>query len=206
MADMMNMDGADWADSFDDVFGDIPDYVKLLVVLADCSGSLDGTIMGSVNSLMEEVLSDMEKLSGERRVLIITFGDTVTFSSDSPQSLNEFGGWKRVHAQGFSNLGEALTKLSKKMQEGNWYPKGKKDTKEVFVLFSDGMATDHYEDGLNLLKKNVNFQRATRLAINFSDLRDMSVLENFAGKKEWVLNLKKNDTEKAQKQIISAMS
>ncbi len=206
MADMMNLDGASWSDNYDDIFGDVPDYVRLLVILVDCSGSLEGTLIGSVNSLMEEVLSDMENLSGERRILVITYGDNVTFSNETPQRLDEFGGWKRVHAGGFSNLGEALKMLSKKMENVDWYPKGRKETREIFVLFSDGMATDHYQDGLDLLKKNAVFQRAVRFAVNFSDLMDGEVLENFAGKKEWVLNLKKNDIVKAQKQIIAAIS
>lgn len=206
MADMMNLDGADWEDELDDIFGDVAEYVRVMVVLVDCSGSLDGTVIGSVNSLMEEVLADLERVSGECRIVVITYGDKVTWSSGSPKKLENFGGWKRLHAEGFSNLGEALKQLADKLKKKDWYPKGTIDTKEVFVLFSDGMATDRYETGMELIKKSDVFQRAARLAVNFSELSDIKVLEDFAGKNGCVLNLKRNEITKAQKQIIAAIN
>lgn len=206
MADMMSLDGADWEGGFDDVFGDVPEYVKLLVVLVDCSGSLEGTVIGSVNSLMEEVLADLERSFGDRRIVVVTYGDSVDWSSEEPQRLEDFGGWKRLHAGGFSNLGEALKQLSTKLKNESWYPRGTKGTTEVFVLFSDGMATDSYNEGLELLKQCEVFRRATRLAVNFSELSDRETLEDFAGKKEWVLDLKRSEITNAQKQIVAAVN
>lgn len=206
MADIMNLDGADWEGGFDDVLGEVPEYVKLLVILVDCSGSLEGTLIGSVNSLMEEILADLERASGDRRIIVATYGDSVSWSSSAPQTLEDFGGWRRVHAGGMSNLGEALKQLSVKLKDKDWYPKGTIGTKEVFLLFSDGMATDHYEDGMELLKKNEVFKRGIRLAVNFSELSDTKVLEDFAGGSGGVLNLKRNEITKAQKRIVDVVN
>ena len=72
MTDVMKLDGEDWDESmFEDVFGDTAEYVKLVVFLVDSSGSMEGTIIGSVNSIMEEVLSELERDKGHKRLVVI---------------------------------------------------------------------------------------------------------------------------------------
>lgn len=55
------------------------------------------------------------------------------------------------------------------------------------------------------MKKNPIFQNGEKLAVNFSDKIDMSVLKDFTGKEENVLHLKSNEIGKAEKKILSVI-
>lgn len=207
MTDVMKLDGEDWDESmFEDVFGDTAEYVKLVVFLVDSSGSMEGTIIGSVNSIMEEVLSELERDKGHKRLVVIEFGEEVTWMNSNPKTVEEFGSWKRIHGGTLSNMGEALKQLSEKLKDPNWCPKGRKGVSGRFILFSDGLATDRYEEGMELLKSQEVFQKGERLAVNLSDKMDKSVLEDFTGKTENVLCIKSSEIGKAEKKILSVIT
>lgn len=207
MTDVMNLDGTDWDESmFDDVLGDIPDFMKLVVFLVDSSGSMEGTVIGSVNSIMEEVLSELERDKGHKRMVVLEFGEDVTWVNTAPQTVEEFGSWKRIHSSTLSNMGEALRQLGEKLKDPDWCPRGRSGISGRFILFSDGLATDRYEDGLALLKEQEVFQKGEKLAVNLSDKMDMGVLEDFAGRQDNVLCIKSNEIGKAEKKILSVIT
>lgn len=206
MTDMMNLDSSEWDESmFDDVLGDIPDFMKLVVFLIDSSGSMEGTVIGSVNSIMEEVLAELETDKGHKRIAVITFGQEVSWVSEDPQTVEEFGGWRRIYGSELSNMGEAFKQLGQKLAVPDWCPQGKNGTTGKFILFSDGLATDRYEDGMKVLKEAQIFNDGERLAVNLSDRIDMDVLKDFAGSEEKVLHLRSNEIGKAEKQILSVI-
>ena len=203
MDDMMNLDGSGWDESmFDDVLGEVAEKVRLLVFIVDCSGSMEGTTIGSVNSIMEEVLSDLEKDKDYKRIAVLTYGKEVTWMCEPPVEFKDYGGWQRLHVSALSHLGDAVRELGKKLRQKEWCPSGKNGTEGVFVLFSDGMATDQCEDGLKFLQESPIFRNGKRIAVNFSEFRDMDVLTAFTGNRENVLNLKSNEKSKAQKRIL----
>lgn len=202
----MDLD-AEWSDSeMDDVCGEIPDRMKLLVFLIDVSGSMDGTTIGSVNSIMEELVEDMGKDKSHKCIAVAAFGEDVAWNGDKPQEPEQFGGWTRLHATNFSNMGKVFSELADRLSRKDWCQEGTNGIEGVFVMFSDGLATDKYETGLEELKKNPVFQQGTRLAVNFSEIYDGNVLLDFAGKKENVLNMKINEISKTEKRILDAVT
>ena len=206
MADMMDLDGGWDENMFDDVLGDNPDIMKLVVFLIDSSGSMEGTVIGTINSVMEEVLSEMEKDKSHKCISIVRFGEGVQWNAAKPQTIEEVGGWSRIQASNLSNMGEAFKQLGEKLEQKDWCPSGQKGIKGVFVLFSDGMATDHYEDGMAVLKKSGIFQKGKKLAVNFSERYDRDVLLDFAEKDENILNAKSSEIGKAEKKVISVIN
>lgn len=206
MADAMNLDSSDWDESmFEDVFGDVADVMGLVVFLIDSSGSMDGTVIGSVNSIMEELLAEMERDKGHRQMAVVSFGEEVTWMNQKPQTVEEFGSWRRIHAGALSNMGEAFTQLARRLGEPGWCTSGRNGISGKFILFSDGLATDRCEEGLERLLAQPVFRDGERLAVNLSEKKDMGVLKGFAGKEENVLHLKSSEIGKAEKRILSVI-
>lgn len=202
MADMMNMDGSGWdADMFDDIFGDVPDKVALAVFLIDRSGSMDGTVLGTVNSILEEVLADLSR--NEIKIAIAQIDQCVAWNASYPVEAREYRNWDRIQAGDLSNMGEAFMQLGKKLEDRTWCPVGKHGIEGTFILFSDGMATDHYESGLNYLKSNKIFQDGKKLAVNFSVKKDIGVLLDFAGSQNNFVDAGNKDIRKITKHILS---
>lgn len=205
MADMMNLESEEWdSDMFDDVFGDIPDRIILLVFLIDCSGSMEGTIIGTINSIMEELFSDLD--GNNIRISVLQIDKEIRWNSEHPMTIQEYGSWNRIHAGSLSHLGEAFMQLGKKLEDKTWCSVGKNGIEGVFVLFSDGMATDHYEDGMKYLKANTIFKHGKKLAINFSERKDSVVLNEFTGNEHNVMDISNRDISKAEKKILSLVN
>lgn len=136
MTDVMNLDSNDWDESmFDDVLGDVPDFMKLVVILIDSSGAMEGTVIGSVNSIMEEVLSEMERDKGHRRLAVVTFDQDVTWMNEKAQEVEDFGSWRRIHGGSLSNMGEAFKQLGGRLSQPDWCPKGRRGISGRFILF-----------------------------------------------------------------------
>jgi hypothetical protein len=137
---------------------------------------------------------------------VVSFGETVNWMPNEVVALENFSGWKRLHASNLSNMGEAFGQLGERLSRQNWCPTGQNGIEGVFVLFSDGLATDHYETGMEKLKKSPIFSNGIRLAVNFSEIYDEEVLLDFAGDRTRILNMKSNEIGKAEKKILSVIA
>ena len=202
--DAMNLDENTWDESmFDDVLGENPDFINLLVFLIDSSGSMEGTVMGSVNSVMEELFSELEKDSYDTRIAVLAFGEEGAWAADLPKSVSEFGAWHRIRGGALSNMGTAFRMLAGQLMNPSWCPAGRKGTRGKFILFSDGMTTDRYEEGLAVLRRVPLFQQGEKLAVNFSDISAPEVLSDFTEKEENVILCKSSEILTAEKKILA---
>lgn len=187
MVDMMNMDGSGWDESmFDDIAGDEPDVIKRVIFLIDRSGSMDGTTIGTINSIMEELLSELDEDS--IRIAAAEVDETVEWKTEEPVSASRFGPWERTRSGSFSNLGEMFSQLAARLKKSGWQEQGKKGAIDYFILFSDGLASDDYRNSLNKLSGMPAFQNGKRMAVNFSEIKNDELLIAFAGNEKSVIN------------------
>ncbi len=187
MADMMDMMSGDaWDESmFDDIAGDTPDLLEKVVFLIDRSGSMDGTTIGTINSVMEEILSEMDE--HKTRIAVAEIDERVEWKTEEPVSVSRFGSWERTRSGSFSNLGEAFSQLAAKLNTEGWQEQGTKGSVFYFVLFSDGLASDDSKIGFQKLSAVPAFASGQRMAINFSSIQNTDLLKAFAGDEKHVI-------------------
>ena len=186
MADMMNMDDGGWDESmYDDIAGEQTELLKKVIFVIDRSGSMDGTTIGTINSVMEELLSELD--ADNIRVAAVEVDENVTWKTEVPVQTSQLGIWERTKSGSFSNLGMAFEQLIQKLEQKSWKELGKDGSEYYFVLFSDGFATDKYETAMNKLEKLPEFKSAKRLAINFQKIGNWKLLIQFAGDKKQVI-------------------
>lgn len=187
MSDMMNMDGDGWDESmFDDIAGDEPDIIKRVIFLIDRSGSMDGTTIGTINSVMEELLSELDEHN--IRIAAAEVDENVEWKTEEPVMASRFGSWERTRSGSFSNLGGMFAQLAAKLKKSGWQERGKKGAIDYFILFSDGLASDDYKQGLAALSAVPAFQKGKRMVINFSEIKNDELLNAFTGNGGNVIN------------------
>lgn len=187
MADMMNMDGSGWdEDMFDDMTSGATAWIRKIVFLIDRSGSMDGTTIGTINSVMEEILSELD--DDDIRIAVAETDEKIEWKTDSPVSVRTLGSWERTRSGSFSNLGAMFSELAANLKKKDWNETGTKGVKNYFILFSDGLATDEYREPLKKLTELAEFKSGKRLSVTFSDLNNGQLLFAFAGDKKQVVD------------------
>ena len=176
-----------------------------VIMSADCSGSVDGAPMGSINQGISGVIPEMvsmnlENANVEIQLGVQSFGGKVQWETGEDGLVDPKNYvWKDLVAGGPTPMGEAFLGLDEKLRiDGGFMEHASGSVAPVIILLSDGEPTDNYKDGLEKLKKNKWFQVAAKVAIGFGQAND-AVLEEFTGNKETVLHT--NDPEELKKLI-----
>ncbi len=187
MSEIMNMDGSGWDESmFDDITGDKPEIIKRVTFLIDRSGSMDGTTIGTINTVMEELLSELDR--NDIRIAVAELDEQVEWKTDAPITISQFGAWERTRSGSFSSLGRAFSQLASRLNSAAWQAQGAKGSRDYFVLFSDGLASDMYQKGLKELTAVPAFRSGRRIVISFSNLENLELLRTFAGSEKHVIH------------------
>lgn len=181
-----------------------PRKVMTLFYLVDASGSMSGSKIGSVNSAMEEAItSDLPEISAanddaEIKVAILRFSSGCGWITPSggPIPIADVI-WNDLSAGGLTDLGAACKELDKKLSRSEYLNSQTGAYAPVILLFSDGGPTDNWEKELNGLKQNNWFKHAIKIAIAIGDDADKTVLAEFTGTMESVLEVKDKHTLKA---------
>lgn len=189
MADMLNfdMDGFDASD-FEDPLGDQLEVVKLVVFLIDCSASMEGKNIGTVNALMEELLDELK--APQIHIAVAEITSEVQWRN--PVAGADFGTWDRLKGDSLTHLGDAWTQLTAKLSDDQWCPKGTKRTEMNFILFSDGYSTDESDAALKALNQVEAFANGKKLACTLSDIVDMETIKGFIGSTGTHIELNQN--------------
>lgn len=154
--------------------------------IEDCSGSMREN-MNIVKDTMQGCLPDMRTANhnnpnADVYVRTVQFATTASFV-DEATPVDQYV-VKEMKAEGLTNIGELFELLNEELTVENL---GKRGLKPVLVLLCDGVPTDEWEDKLELLKKNVWFQKSVRIAIAIGCDVDNEVLNEFTGNPETVL-------------------
>jgi uncharacterized protein YegL len=165
--------------SMSDVIGLARRQLQIIVAL-DCSGSMRGDRIASLNYAMRTTLPELRKVAEENpeidvRLRVLRFGDEASWHIGDAVAVAD-ARWEDLAAGGETNMGAAFREmadaLSPEKMSGRQLP-------PVLVLASDGYPTDDFEAGLETLFASTQAQNAIRLAIAIGSEADIEVLERF---------------------------
>ena len=148
--------------------------------LVDCSGSMMGEKIQSLNYAIKQAIPDMQAAAEENPnaqlyVRAITFSDGAKWHVASPTPVQDFE-WLDVEAGGLTDLGKALELVTTQLEMP---PMPERALPPVLVLLSDGQPTDMYEKSLNQLMSLPWGKKAVKLAIAIGSDADKEVLARF---------------------------
>ncbi len=182
-----------------------PRKVMTLFYLVDTSGSMSGSRIGTVNAAMEECIPLLKEVAqanddAEIKVAILQFSSGCSWvtPASGPVGLEDII-WNDLQAGGMTEFGGALLELDKKLSRNEYLRSQTGAYAPVILLLSDGGPTDNWENGLNRIKQNNWFKHAIKIAIDIESGSDRSVLAQFTGNPEAILDAK--DTATLKKMI-----
>ncbi len=157
--------------------------------VVDCSGSMDGAKIGTVNNAIQEVIPEMRSAANENpnaQLLVQTlrFSNGASWIESAPIEIEKFA-WKDLTADGLTDMGKAFEMLAGQLTIP---PMSERALPPVIVLLSDGFATDNYKDALEKLLKLPWGKKSVRIAISIGEGADEGMLVEFTGNPELVLH------------------
>lgn len=156
--------------------------------VVDCSGSMYGEKIGTVNHAIQSTIPEMADAARDNpnaQLLIRTlkFSTGASWVTTNPVPVEDFA-WDDLDAGGVTDLGKAFDMLAAQLTIP---PMTDRALPPVLVLLSDGQPTDDYKQSLDKLLHLPWGKKAVRIAISIGQDADDDVLEQFTGNRELVL-------------------
>ncbi len=155
------------------------------IFIADCSGSMAGGKIQSLNQAVREALphmQDVAKGNPNARVLVrvVRFASGAQWHVSQPTPVEEFS-WTDLSADGSTDMGLALKLVTEALKTP---PMSERALPPVLVLLSDGAPTDDFNSGLKDLMAQGWGKKAVRIAIAIGEDANLDVLQRFMGHPE----------------------
>lgn len=153
--------------------------------IADCSGSMAGEKIQSLNFAIHEAIPAMQEVAADNphaQVLVraLKFSSGAQWHISQPTDVKDFK-WVDLSVDGETDLGAALKKVAEVLKVSVL---GDRALPPVLVLLSDGFPTDDYSSGLKTLLEEPWGKKAVRIAIAIGEGADHEPLQKFIGHKE----------------------
>ena len=153
--------------------------------IADCSGSMAGEKINSLNFAIREALPAMRSVAEENpnaEILCraISFESNAKWHIPTPTPVDDFE-WIDLSVGGLTSMGAALKLVAKELSMENM---AERALPPVLVLLSDGAPTDDFRSGLNELTSSPWGRKAVKLSIAIGSNVDLDVLQDFIGHDE----------------------
>ena len=132
------------------------------IYLCDCSGSMRGQKMQSLNQAIRQTLPAMAEVASdnpEAQLLVraVRFSDRAEWHIAQPTPVEELQhAWQDLEAYGLTSMGEAMTLVAEVLRTP---PMEQRALPPVLVLISDGAPTDDYYAGLQKLLMSLGLER-----------------------------------------------
>lgn len=153
----------------------------LFFIAVDCSGSMRGERVASLNYAMRSAIPAMRAAAadGDYDVLVrvIHFGDQVRWTTSTPVPIQSFE-WNEPDVAGETAMGACFEELAKALSADT---PPSSDTQSVLILLSDGFPTDNIDRGLAAIAATPLGMSTTRIAIAIGADADIATLTNFMG-------------------------
>ncbi len=176
------------ANPFDDA-EEIAKKSMVLFFLIDCSGSMGGSKIGTVNSVMEELIPEIRGIGGadaDIKLAVLKFSGGSEWMYDEPVSIDVFE-WQPIDAENVTDLGSALTSLNSKLSRNEFMKSPSLSFAPVMILMSDGYPTDNFEKGLAELQQNKWYAAGIKAAVAIGEEADLDILARFTGNPDSVV-------------------
>lgn len=156
--------------------------------VVDCSGSMYGEKIGTVNHAIQSTIPEMvdaakDNPNAQLLVRTLKFSTGATWVTPDPVNIEDFA-WDDLDAGGVTDLGKAFEMLAAQLTIP---PMTDRALPPVIVLLSDGQPTDDYKKSLDKLLHLPWGKKAVRIAIYIGQDADDDVLQQFTGNRELVL-------------------
>lgn len=153
--------------------------------IADCSGSMAGDKIQSLNTAIREAIPEMRYVASNNtnaQVLVraVKFSNGANWHIAVPTPLEQFQ-WIDLRANGVTDMGKAFMLVAEQLRVP---PLESRGLPPVLVLISDGYPTDDVNRGLNAIMSESWGQKAVRLAIGIGGDADYNMLQKFIGTPE----------------------
>ena len=179
-----------------DVLDTVPISRRTMVLffIVDTSGSMMGSKIGEVNSAIEEVIPELRNLSDSNadaqiKIAVLEFSSGARWLTPNGPIEVENYFWNDMNAGGVTDLGEACLELNEKLSTKAFMQEATGSFAPAIFLLSDGGPTDDYKSGIDALMQNNWFKKAIKVAVAIGSDADKSVLEEFTGSNEAVLEV-----------------
>jgi uncharacterized protein YegL len=184
----------------------LPRPMMHVFLIVGTSDSMRGAKIGSVNCAIPEMIQGISQICEANvnvKVSVLYYSDGSKWMYNEPKDADGFE-WKDLEASGGRDLGNACITLEKVLNRNDgWMGMPTGSYAPVFILLSDGGATDDYRYGLKLLKENGWYKVGSKIAIAIGDDADIDILTEFTGNRERVLSVHEiNSFEQIIRQII----
>ena len=155
------------------------------IFIADCSTSMAGDKIQSLNHAIREAIPHMREVAhgnpnAEVLVRSVKFSTGAQWHHSQPTNVDLFE-WKDLSVDGQTDMGRALSLVAEVLKTP---PMPERALPPVLVLISDGEPTDDFDTGLRTLMNEPWGKKAVRLAIAIGDSARKDVLQKFIGHAE----------------------
>ena len=186
------VDNTDPFDFDDDPLGATGVSRKSLVIffMIDTSGSMTGTKIGELNTIMEELIPEIRRVGEadtEVKVAVLTFSTDVKWMYPEPIPIEEFE-WVRLNASGVTSMGAAFKELSSRMSRNSFLNSPSLSFAPVIFLMTDGYPSDDYEEGLKALSVNSWYKFGLKAALGIGNEANDDMLAEFTGSADTVVH------------------
>lgn len=153
--------------------------------ILDCSGSMHGKKIESLNLAVKESIKPMQDVADENPnaevlVRVVKFADGAQWHVSQPTEIHNFK-WTDLNADGVTDLGRALSMVADALKVENMPARG---LPPVLILTSDGQPTDDFDRGLKQLMDQPWGKKSVRIAVAIGEDADLDVLQKFIGNHE----------------------
>ena len=171
--------------------GEMSSRILDFIWIADCSGSMEGEKIQTLNYAIRQTIPDMQKEADANpnasvMVRALKFSDGAQWHIPTAMPIDQFN-WVDLQAGGVTSMGMALEMVAAELRS---FPTDTKRLPPVLVLLTDGQPTDEFKKGLDELMGTPWGKKAVRIAIAIGKDADIAVLEQFTGNRELVLEAK----------------
>ncbi len=186
---------------------EVPRRTMVLFFVVDCSGSMSGAKIGTVNSAIEEIVPELKEISetnadAQIKIATLAFSTGARWVDSAPIAAENFR-WNYLDANGVTDLGEACMQLNEKLSRNAFMSDVTGSFAPAIFLMSDGEPTDNYKHGLEKLKQNNWFKKAIKVALAIGEDANKTVLADFTGNIEAVITAHKPEALKKWIQFVS---
>lgn len=148
--------------------------------LADCSASMLGDKIQSLNTAIREALPEMKNVAlsnPHANVLVraIKFSSGASWHIVNATPVEKFQ-WRDLSAAGVTDMGRAFLLAVNELKMPPMDPRG---LPPVLVLITDGYPTDNVEKGLQMLLNEPWGRKAVRIGIGIGADADYDILKRF---------------------------
>jgi uncharacterized protein YegL len=178
-----------------EVGGGMTERAVRVFLIADTSGSMSGSKIGTLNTAMREVIpvlrsAEDQNSRGTIEVRVLEFSSGSKWRTDRAINVQQYT-WTDLVAAGTTDMGSAFHKLATALDESNM---PRNAFQPVLILVSDGQPTDNYQAGLQNLNSKRWARASIRCAISVGRGTNETMLREFLGNPEFPL-LQANNIE-----------